>query len=731
MDTMASVLYSCFVFLSLVSGKVLEHPPCIKTLVKMDNTCEVCVRPQQNGECYYGYKCSSDVVESRTMRSCSYTRLKGWVTFTNERDITAFRRAKFQSSPIPLISSISLYQRNQTQPNIGYPALNVIVNVPYLLYGEGIQNEAPEYLRMVFSSVEEVEHRDQYYYDNKITRFYRFEKYAPTSNDKQNPKQVQFKCLTGLDICDEVRVYNIRLTTYSRMLYIEQNFTATAHMNEIGFYPIIATALLPNNSVYVVFNPKNHSGVLHEIYLEDSNGNRKTEVKNFPKSVQVYACWFHNVEPGTYSAQLLIKSSSSEPVKRYPSATFTIPRETGTGTQTQPMSISPKTEIVIPIIVIGSCVIASVLLLLLYWQRKNNIVKVCCENIIKLCCKQPTNQQEHRKKSFLLYPREAENFVNCITEFLKKKIDVVSDKNWERHQRPPTEMFKIEIRRCSHLLVLWSPGAANLMSNDCSSIEINSESTVQDYFKEAINFAKDVSTTGNLKVVVLCMAGYTESETVPNNIGQHRVFDLPRQCKRLLNYITGDESNLNDIDEDALREQVMQIINPVEELGNGDDDEITKNPLVPRMPHNSTIATYPHPHPPDITYQPTTSELLYDLGRVQPDHLNHQLQPACPLNIEEQTYIFNWDGCGHDRQQYIVPGHVIQPSNDFPAESLTPLMSEHGHCINCCPDHSTQVESNDGNSLIGRFPGEPSNDSDLGYETIEDKMLKLCSDLSN
>ncbi|XP_033744827.1 uncharacterized protein LOC117330546 [Pecten maximus] len=562
MEVMKLVLYAglCTCFLSLelmaVRGKLLENPPCTPSEVQMDNTCEVCARPEQSGVCHPGYKCS-DVAADNAAFSCYYTRLKGWENFSNQYDITVYKQAN-QSSPLPLISTIFLYQRNQTNSVYGYPALNVKVDVPYMLFGPGEQNEVPKSLRMVFSSVEDAECRDSYYYKQHITRFYRFSSYSPTSSDLLKPQQVQFKCLTGLDVCGKVRVYNVQLTSYTApstgSLYIEQNFTVTAFMDESKWFPVIATAVLPNNSVYVVFNPRSWTGVTHEIYLENKDGHRKTDVHNFPKSVEKYVCVFDNVEPGTYRAQLLVKYTKhqTEPVARYQSAPLVIPGETGDKVSQEP----PVTNqgLVLPILVIVSFVIASILLVLLYWQRKNNL--------FKLICQWSRNHQESKNKVFLLYPREAEKFVPCITDFLKKKLVVVSEKDWKIGQSCPLDLFRTDIKLCSHLLVLWSPSASGLVSglNNHRSIEINPRFTVQDYFREAVTFSKDLSICGNLEIVVLCIPGYGEM-TISENIGEQKTFNLTRDCKKLLKYLTDDRSDLNDVAENALDREIMRIMN--------------------------------------------------------------------------------------------------------------------------------------------------------------------------
>ncbi|XP_021370307.1 uncharacterized protein LOC110461242 [Mizuhopecten yessoensis] len=634
--TLYAVICTCLVCMDppeVTAGKHLENPKCRTTAVKFENTCEVCTRPEQNGECYPGYKCS-DVEADNNDFDCYYTRVRGWNDYSKQYDITAFKPANNSTSPLPLISAVSLYQRNQTDKQVGYPALKVKVNVPYLLYGPGQQNEVPESMRIVFSSVETIEYRDTYYYRHPITRLYRFRNYTPTSYDMELPKQVVFKCLTGLDICGKVRVYNIQLTTYAHSagLYLELNFTATAYLNETDWYPVIATALLPNNSVYVVFSPTGSKGVSYEIFLVDENGHQKTSVQSFVGSAQKYSCEFSNVEPGTYRAKLLVKHTKGEkPVFTFKSAIFII-----LGATRPSVSVStPTTDFVIPVLVIAvSIVIAISLLILLYWQRNNR-------DIFKFFCSLPINHQERKKKSFLLYMREAERFVPCITCFLNDKLssmEVLYDKDWEKDQTPPFDLFQVKVKQCSHLLVLWSPSASDCMSNrsTLSSIEINPQCTVQDYFKEAITFSKDLSTKGNLKIVVLYIPGYADMGTVSKNIGEHRKFDLTLHCKQLCKYLTGDKSELNAVNENALQQQIEKMMNQYQqedkvEVINGDEkvEEKKKN--------DHECPVHPYIRPPNIPVSPPVNRNIFNDQSQQDGSL------PCPI---------------HTRTEWVPPSHI-------------------------------------------------------------------------
>ncbi|XP_060064878.1 uncharacterized protein LOC132545220, partial [Ylistrum balloti] len=579
--------------------KLFKHPPCVPTEVQFDNNCEVCTRPEQNGVCDPGYKCS-DVAAGNQYFYCYYTRINGWEEYSNQYNIAAWETAN-HSGPLPLISAICVYQRNQTgKTAYGYPALNVNVNVPYLLLRSGVQEDvAPKSMRMVFSSVEHIEHRDSYYYDHHITRFFRFDNYRPTTHDLLNPKQLKFKCLTGLDICGAVRVYRIQLTAYApnRSLYIEQNFTATTYMGVEGWYPVIATAILPKNGVYVVFSPRDSPGkltsVTYEIFLKGEDGNRKTNVSTFMEYAQKYSCTFTNVKPGTYRAQLLVKytdlTKKKSTVLEYQSASLMIRGDTSIAPLAS-TKLDHDKDYVWPIVVIGaSMAIACSLLLLLFWQSQN-------KDFLKEVFKRPRNRQDSKKKKFLLYLREAEKYVPCITQFLNRKVEVVCDKDWENEPTCPLELFKEKVKQCSHLLILWSQSAPRVMSNPgiTSQTEINARSTVQDYFKEAINFSRDLSNTGDLKIVVLYIPGYADRSTV-TNVGEHQIYDLTHDCKQLLKYLTEDESELNEVNDNALQNDIMAILNPpqdtVENVNEGQEETI--KPLNPPCPVHFPNGCYP------------------------------------------------------------------------------------------------------------------------------------------
>lgn len=712
-----------------VTARYVKLPPCQFTGINYDNTCEICRNVIKSETCDHGYTCTK--VEDPNF-DCYYTRYKGWKEYADHLQIEEFKPAN--NGPLPIVSAISLYQRNFTSTIdgevYGSPALNVTVNIPYLLYGTDKVEVSPKSLRMRFSSISDLEVRDTYYYNNPITRLYRFDDYMPTSYDIIHPKKVVFQCLNGLDICGAVRVFTIQLTAFAfshkAQLFIQQNFTATAFIKAADWMPIIATAVLPNRSVYVVFGPEDSRHLSYEIYLEDGNGHLVTRVHSVTMGPnQNYSCVFHDILPGTYKVKLLARNFLAEEVHPYESYNFVV---LGTRKEAEPDEVLIVWPLVILVIAI-SIVIAAGLLTLLYTQRQNTSIFLgpwCNQH------RQPVKEVS-KKKIFLLYSKEDQKnqqLVSCFENFLKGKLASVEVKcGTDGGRDGRIDQIQEEIRQCSHMLILWSPAMKTLlrsMDTATTSIEVRPHSAHQEFIKSAINVAKEQFEQANLKIIILYIPGYADENSIAGNFGTCKRYDLTSEAKRLCKDLTEGDSAFNTIPENALYELIENILNLSENTEVSEEaklipyDEVENH--VARSPNEDASPVQNLPEEVPVLYRNeeaticeemalnTITSYVKNYGESWPEELpvSPSNGPPCPVHYPAIIRSCPLHSTGPNRKPYQHDPGVFELPSQSAAVSI-PSNHFHGN------EHFHEIQDTNIDNSFLRFNFPPHPESEPGH----------------
>lgn len=469
--------------------------------------------------------------------SCTIHRRQGWDKFNRVRGpFTSIINTSIALYP-PIITYIEWYPREFQGHS--FPALRFNFTIPYRIkengnysthflvkavrmIWSGIQNENSIYDDLTYSTSEK--YKDGYY------RLFDFQHYEGTSQDKTQPRMIQYDCITGLDTCNSnQKFYILELSAIAfqpqPFIFSLDYYVTTFNQQGDRWQPAIVTAIYSNVcSIYVVFeqapNNYNITGYYLNLNYVIKGMNMRTEYK---MADDKYSHIFPNLFSNLYEVEVLavggaicinttckftaykVNISSSECDKQDSTINSNLTKD------------ETKLNAVL-IGILGGLIFLVILAVLVYHQK-------CKSNNASI-----TGKLIDRKKLLILYSNKSKTDTDLIaklSKFIKSyfpQYEIVSDLDGI-YSLTVKAWYQSEISQASVVLIVCPK---NWKEEDG---QVNKHTPIQPYFQSAWEYAVNFGNTNKrgYKWLFLLRFEFSNISEIPYGLRDRMIFKLPKE----------------------------------------------------------------------------------------------------------------------------------------------------------------------------------------------------------